>query len=374
LRTSIQLVLDDLEALGRAGNKKVREKIKLSKIIDSNGGRYRGEGMDSVMFGVYTKIQFTSMVASRRGMGSQITLSPPPAARLKTAKDRAAFWERGSGKRLMQGGLVALIWKVGDSTSIYLATIDTKATDLALSSKKNQDTITINLVFFDPEVELRILQILKRRELDSGSTRFLIEAPVMFEAIRPFLEGLRAEPETIPFKQYIVHHPRDELRKMKVEAPAYAKDPAFRFQLASLFDHTAGITDLQLSVNDANSVLQARRLLKAHSRLDPSQADAVVDSLTREVALIQGPPGTGKVFFLSARYTFSNVSPRVTRVLNFCAFFSPIKLDQFYLSLSPITPLTTSCRPFWRRRLHPKLSDWVGGLRIQTLLNSVLSR
>ncbi|EEB87724.1 hypothetical protein MPER_14830, partial [Moniliophthora perniciosa FA553] len=30
--------------------------------------------------------------------------------------------------------------------------------------------------------------------------------------------------------------------------------------------------------------------------LDPSQCEAMVDVLTREVALIQGPPGTGKSF------------------------------------------------------------------------------
>jgi hypothetical protein len=36
-------------------------------------------------------------------------------------------------------------------------------------------------------------------------------------------------------------------------------------------------------------------MLREKSRLDVSQADAVIDTLTREVSLIQGPPGTGKV-------------------------------------------------------------------------------
>jgi hypothetical protein len=46
--------------------------------------------------------------------------------------------------------------------------------------------------------------------------------------------------------------------------------------------------ELQLCVTDAASVTVARDELKRCSRLDASQADAVVDCLTREVALIQG--------------------------------------------------------------------------------------
>ncbi|KAJ7346800.1 hypothetical protein DFH08DRAFT_869366 [Mycena albidolilacea] len=43
------------------------------------------------------------------------------------------------------------------------------------------------------------------------------------------------------------------------------------------------------------SVVSARAQLRA-SRLDESQCEAVVDTLTRELAMIQGPPGTGKSY------------------------------------------------------------------------------
>ncbi|KAF8748917.1 P-loop containing nucleoside triphosphate hydrolase protein [Rhizoctonia solani] len=48
-----------------------------------------------------------------------------------------------------------------------------------------------------------------------------------------------------------------------------------------------------MSTTNPDSVANARNRLR-NSRLDPSQAEAVIDSLTREVSLIQGPPGTGK--------------------------------------------------------------------------------
>jgi hypothetical protein len=47
---------------------------------------------------------------------------------------------------------------------------------------------------------------------------------------------------------------------------------------------------------DSTSVLSARETMREHSIFDGSQADAIIDVLTRSVALVQGPPGTGKTF------------------------------------------------------------------------------
>ena len=110
----------------------------------------------------------------------------------------------------------------------------------------------------------------------------------MFASVRPFLEALRVEPTTVPFTRYLVHRPPNTLSSVQVDPPAYARLPGFAFQLESLFDSAAGVDDLKLSVDDQESVRSARELLSSQSRLDPSQADAVIDALTREVALIQG--------------------------------------------------------------------------------------
>ena len=75
---------------------------------------------------------------------------------------------------------------------------------------------------------------------------------------------------------------------MHVDPPAYAKEPHFKFQLASLFPAEEGIQNLELCVTNEESIRVAREALRSRSRLDPGQSDAVVDALTREVALIQG--------------------------------------------------------------------------------------
>jgi hypothetical protein len=110
----------------------------------------------------------------------------------------------------------------------------------------------------------------------------------MFEAIRPFLEALRVEPETIPFREYLVHHPPGFFDTFRIQPPAYALVPNFSYKLSSLFPPEAGIQDLGMSVTDPTSIDHARQELRRASRLDHSQVDAIVETLLRQVSLIQG--------------------------------------------------------------------------------------
>ncbi|KAJ7072084.1 hypothetical protein C8F01DRAFT_1044463 [Mycena amicta] len=294
LRSAVQLVRNDLM--------RNSPQTTLSKLMTSRGGKYRGQtdGSEQVMFNLYTNVAFVSMPPDRRGLSVQISFDTPPGrARQSSAKSRVAFWEGVSGKRLIQGGLVALLWQSGADIHVYLATVASNQKELGESAGRGggDERVAIRLAFFSPDVELRVLNALKNRDLAESGTKLLIEAPVMFEAIRPFLEALRREPESLPFAAYLVHRPHDYFVSRPINAPQYALVPGFKFELASLFPPEAGITTLELDVSDPISVASAREQLRTPaSRLDPSQADAVVDTLTREVALIQGPPGTGKSF------------------------------------------------------------------------------
>ncbi|KAJ3544380.1 hypothetical protein NM688_g5751 [Phlebia brevispora] len=291
LRTSVQQILDDLRSS--------KKQTQLSEVIKRGGGKYRGhsDSQDSVLFNVYTNVEFANISPERRGISITLSLDTPPGrARATESGRRASFWEGMSGKRLMSGGLVALIWKTGANIDVHLGLISSTLRDHVASARQSATKITIKVAFFDPEVELRILHELRRPVHEREGVKLLIEATVMFASIRPFLEALRVEPTSVPFTKYLVHRPKDFLRTMAVDPPRYARLPEFTFQLSSLFDASAGVEDLKLKATDADSVLAVRQLLREQSRLDPSQADAVVDALIREVALIQGPPGTGKSY------------------------------------------------------------------------------
>ncbi|KAG5638464.1 hypothetical protein H0H81_012529 [Sphagnurus paluster] len=291
LRTSVQLVCDDFQSK--------KAKTPLSELIKQRGGKYRGmmDTQESIMFNVYTGVKFSSLVPDRRGLSVRFSFDAPPGrARSPKSKARVDFWKGMSGKRMMQGGLVALIWKRGTQIDIHLGVVASSTKDITDSVQENKDRVSARVIFFDPEIELRILHTLKDPNSQKNNSAVMVEAPVMFEAIRPFLEALKVEPESIPFQQYLVHRPHGSFQAgSAVQPPQYARIPGFAYQLKSLFPVEAGVPDLKLYVNDPNSVARARLELQK-SRLDRSQADAVVDALTREVALIQGPPGTGKSF------------------------------------------------------------------------------
>jgi hypothetical protein len=123
----------------------------------------------------------------------------------------------------------------------------------------------------------------------------LVEIPILYEASRPFLEALKAEPTSIPFSRYLRQSEDGMLSQVTIGPPEYALKPRFTWDLSTLFEPP--LPGLKMRVDDRNSITTAQHYLRNRegSLLDPSQADAIISCLTREVALIQGPPGTGKV-------------------------------------------------------------------------------
>ena len=268
-----------------------QRKTRLSEIFQRGGGKYHGvaDRHESLMFNVYTDVTFTSLVPDRRGISTSLTVETPPGrARAEQGGARVAFWKGMSGKRLVQGGLVALVWQTNTGISVHLGTVASSLTELTDYVKGNANRVKIRVVFFDSDIELRILSELRTGRSSFDGVKVLIGSPVLFEAIRPFLEALKTEPEIIPFSRYLVFHPSDYLRTCVIDPPKYTRLPGFNFQLSSLFDREAGVDDLRMSVSDKSSVDCARAELRRASRLDPSQADAVIAALSRELVLIQG--------------------------------------------------------------------------------------
>lgn len=264
------------------------------------------------MFNVYTGVCFEDIQCDRfRGIVAGVSFDTPPgSARSDTASRRASFWE--GSKHLMQGGLVALVWCQPSSTSVHLGSITSPNKDIAQSARKHRDRIVTKIHFFESYVNVKIIEAL-RAKADVRES-LLIESPVMFEAIRPFLEALKREPETLPFEKYLAHPVSGHLNDISIDPPRYSLTPNYRFKLKHLLPDTHEMDDFSLRTDDPTSISTVREELKERSRLDPSQVDAVIDTLTREVSLIQGyvgsqicdtaslanvisvrPPGTGKV-------------------------------------------------------------------------------
>ncbi|KAI0956522.1 hypothetical protein AcW1_005178 [Taiwanofungus camphoratus] len=315
IRSSVSAVHEDLVSMWKDTGRK-RDATTLEQVLAKKGGAYRTSGYDSVFFQIYTNVEFTPVKAERRDLTVGLLMDAPDhrAARDKDAKKRYDYWEHS--KRLQGGSLVALVLVTPGAFKVFLGVISSFSKDIAESSKANAKQIQVRVSFFDAEVEFMALRR-ERISAGAGTFAFLMDNSVMFEAARPFLEHLQSvEPTEIPFARYIAHN--GSLENVPIHPPRYATAPGFMFNLECLAKPGRRRHIQALNIMRPNSVGVARRQLLEHSTLDPSQVDAVVDTLTREVSLIQGPPGTGKSF----------TAKEILRVL-FASGIKPIVLIAF---------------------------------------------
>ncbi|KAG8861659.1 hypothetical protein FRB96_002616 [Tulasnella sp. 330] len=273
----------------------------LSKLLHGDGGNYRGsqDGADSVDFSVYTDIDFHFMGCdTHHGVAVEVSMNTPTGKpRQGGSQARAAYWQEAGKKRLMQGGLVALIWQSGgpvEDIKIYTGVITSPLDDLVKSARKSPTRLRLRISFSDSEPNMRVLTNLQHGRGPTEGVRYLVEAPMMFEALRPFLETLQKTlPSSIPFSRYLVSPKGGNLREMDIQLPAYATRPRYSMDLSCLFDLPMQCV---LRPSDPASVDTTRTKLKNGSRLDETQADALLDTLISEISLVQGPPGTGKSY------------------------------------------------------------------------------
>jgi hypothetical protein len=255
----------------------------LEKLLASKGGAYRTSGVNSVFFYLYTGARFAPVKAERRNFTVGLLLDAPPGgARDKNKKKRAEYWDHS--KRLQRGSLVALVLVSPDRFQVFLGTIISTGADIGESAKADANNIQLRISFFDAEIELMAL----RRQpvsINTSTYAVLLDNSIMFEAIQPFLRTLQeVEPTCIPFADTISHS--GSLDSLQVELPRYARVPRFRYNLQCLA--RSGLNIPSLDVKDETAVTLARQHLVRSSDLDPSQADALIGALTREVSLIQG--------------------------------------------------------------------------------------
>lgn len=289
IRTSVVVIDNDITMMQQnAGLPKRRrgELTKLEQVLAKGGGAYKSTGYDSAFFRVYSNATFSPVKAERRDLTVGLELDAPSNgdARNKDAKKRQAYWEHS--RLLQSGSLVVLVIILNGNLRVHLGTISSYGKDIAESSKASKERIQVRISFFDPEVELMALQM--QRKKATGSTMFLLDNDVMYEASRPFLEQLQTvEPTEIPFARYIAHS--GPLENILILPPKYTTAPRFSFKLSSLAKKGVNAQQVRdLNMRQPGAVELARKQLLEYSELDPSQVEAVINTITRELSLIQG--------------------------------------------------------------------------------------
>ena len=169
----------------------------LAPLRKNKGGRYKHQDRhDSVMFNIYTGVEFGQVeMDSRKGLVVELVIdSPPGSARHEKAGTRAAYWAGAGKKRLMNGGLVALLWSVGGSVDIHVGAIAITNEKLSTASRKSKERLSIKVQFFDTSVNIKIVEHLRKKNKPRAE-RILVESSVMFESVSKPLLPLRTSPE-----------------------------------------------------------------------------------------------------------------------------------------------------------------------------------
>lgn len=259
-------------------------KNQLSQLLAKGGGIFRGpDGSADLRTYGHGHVRFGEVRGTNKG--AALTISLPAASGHGSAK---RYWQQITRRSLGYGALVAYVVQ-SHSRSAPAVFIGTVASyfDEGKHVTSGGD-LNLAIVFSNASVFTRAFQ----QPRPADQVDLLVEVPgVLMDALVPFLcvlQNILTKPEQMPFSRYLA--PRT-LGSVHVEPPAYARVPGFRFDLSELLRPDAAVKELFLTPTSTKSKEIARETLRAHGILDLSQADAIVDSLSREIALIQGPPG-----------------------------------------------------------------------------------
>ncbi|KAF9975513.1 hypothetical protein BGZ73_000817 [Actinomortierella ambigua] len=318
-----------------------------------------------VSLNAYGNIQFLGTNIERKMQGSiKIAFDQPSQLKGQSTGQRKTFWER-SKRRLMHGSLVCFIFPTeegengvrpagttrdGHTIHLCLGVVSAReASELAKDDKQ----AALNITLTDQNDLRRFVAASTKGKKDV----FMVESMGgFFEAYRPILRALQTcEPGEMPFGKYFAPAEGHQASAAVavVDPPLYATAPNFEFDLTVLLRRPV---TCRLDVQDPVSRQQAVRALRTHSMLDDTQSLALVDALSREVALISGPPGTGKTKIgVDLMRVLLENAERMNCGPIICICFTNHALDQFleHLLDQGVTHLVRIGSRSQSTRLHP---------------------
>ncbi|RYP92615.1 hypothetical protein DL770_001257 [Monosporascus sp. CRB-9-2] len=271
------------------------------------GTNLPGGNKDSLRTYVYQDARIDNISISRiQGLDFLVRFHQPASS--KEGQKRREWWSHS--KRLQPGGLVCLISNRGSVLFCVVADSTIVASDDKRNAQQNtgdplQETkqrqspsladdnmlayVHLHLVEAAPGNITRALRWY--RGGTPAQSLYIVEFPgVLLPSFQYTLEALQqlSKRPDLPFTDLLAPAPGGR-NQTEVPPPQYATRRDFSFDLSCL---TQDNSTLRCSTS---SPLDPQELTR-HSILDETQSSALLDTLSRSLALIQGPPGTGKSF------------------------------------------------------------------------------
>lgn len=228
-----------------------------------------------------------------------------PAHHMSDA-ERRDWWAQS--KRLDPNALVCLVDSAGSASfcTVHEHSKPKDRTNLKsndFNGKTSQDDFRTLYTDREKASVLLVLEDMNQRSLKHILTAFkhpdkprklsLIEFPgILLAGFAPTLRALQhiKQAGDLPLANLLLSAEHGGSGFTEVSPPAYVRKADFQFNLRCLTK--TGDTDIFLKPGEPFDLPKFQDL----TTLDQSQATALIESLSKELALIQGPPGTGKSF------------------------------------------------------------------------------
>ncbi|OTB05196.1 hypothetical protein M426DRAFT_320004 [Hypoxylon sp. CI-4A] len=239
-----------------------------------------------------------------QGMILQVQFRQPCSK--NSLPQRRDWW--ANSKRLQPGGLVCILSENG-SVLFCVVNDDTQVAhngkkasngeqgsegspkDTSLADDENFSYIHLTLAETGSKDIRRALDRFKYIGLQQRNC--LVEFPrVLLPSFQHTLKALQrmSDRANVPFDDLLAST-EQEVRSSttEVKPPQYTTKPGFSFNLTCLTSDGSALR------HSPSAPLDPQELSK-HSSLDETQSSALLNTLSRKLAIIQGPPGTGKSF------------------------------------------------------------------------------
>ena len=301
----------------------VRHEIQFS-LADGSGKRRQGVKKFTYENAFIVKLDFTKW----QGLILNLRIDQPAHLRYRSSAHRKDWWEFQG--RLKPDSLVCLLSSQGalvfcTVVEQKIKNVSNKQVEAATSKQEPRDLFTDeSYAFITVSVATEFAQdVLDLMDISVSTGFKIVEfAGVLLPSFEPTLRALQTmlQDPIVPFAEYLV--PGEDADLSAVPPPHYATAPGFSFELTSLMKDGRS---LEVSTGDVSN----HDLFRENTLLDEAQANALLASLGRSLALIQGPPGTGKSFtgialvkFLLAAQTRAKLGPII------CVCYTNHALDQ----------------------------------------------
>ncbi|OCL14224.1 hypothetical protein AOQ84DRAFT_435816 [Glonium stellatum] len=241
---------------------------------------------------IYRNVTFEDILVDKwKGMEFVIGMEQPSFLHSMSAKRRAEWW--GNSRCLQRESLVCIL--DGAGFAIFCSISELRQTpkmahgsDWEGSRPKpsvpSRAYIILRLVNSD---EPNVKWFLQRHQRGlSFQLTTMVEFPhVLLPSFLPTLQGLQriTEMDDLPFSELLAASSQSA-SPVHISPPLYALESGFRFDLSCITTENQNLT---LSPNEPFDI----DALRSSSTLDDAQAVALVEALSRRLALIQGPPG-----------------------------------------------------------------------------------